>query len=246
MEAIMIPNVENISDMQTIGNFNPHYFEEDDHLFKKARARRQARKDAEQAEYKKQGLVQVVPNTGKKKRKTKIGKFLQKIGTGIKKAVTAPGLAILLPFKDAMKQGLIDIGVAPSSEFRTLVDQFYNFVVRKQPKIVGTNFDNGFEELHFSDARDEDHAVGIATAIIDGVISFFKTLRQRQEAGEQLSEREQKLVRSYDQVETQLEASARAEAAEQVGSKILFDGKTQIIIVVAIVGIIALVLWLRR
>jgi len=145
----------------------------------------------------------------RKKRKTKIGKFLQKIGKGVKnivkKAADLP-FAPLLPFKLAMKKILKEKGVDTQGDTIIEVAQkFYNVVIQKK-----SNYEiHAYEHLSPS----------VISSIISAIINFFKNLKTRKEGGEQLSPADEKALETAEKATAEAVKTIKNEAKVEVMSK---------------------------
>jgi len=145
----------------------------------------------------------------RKKRKTKIGKFLQKIGKGVKKIVKKAAdlpFAPLLPFKLAMKKILKEKGVDTQGDTIVEVAQkFYNVVILKK-----SNYEiHAYEHL----------APAAISAIIAAVIDFFKTLKKKKDNGENLSPAEEKALKTAEEATAAAVSEVKEQAKVEVMSK---------------------------
>lgn len=199
---------------------------------------------------------------------TKVGKLLRKVGkskvlavaTGgasklaskkgrqeVKKVASKVGKTIigtsvllpLQPLRPVMIKGLKKEGVKADNKMQLvdLANLFYKHVVRKQ--------DKSFEEIDINNL--DDHAVGAALgAIVTGIISFIKKIKSKKKAGEALTKMEEVIAEGTEEVETQIESGAKEEIAQQVGTSLLFNKKTQMIVVGVIVVIIIIAVVIAR
>jgi len=180
-----------------------------------------------------------------RKAKRKAGKgFFGKVGKVMKKIGAFAGdltiFAPLAPLRPMMRKMLAKKGKDPGKKTHTgeLAKIFYNEVVAKH---------GNYEEIHCDFDLEPDNIVeAAASGIIKGILEFIKGLKKKKSGGEKLSKVEAEIVSGTEKVEKQIKQGAKDEAATQVGKRILFDKKTQIIIAVVIIAIIGVVWYLRR
>lgn len=173
-----------------------------------------------------------------KKGRAKIKKGLKKVGGFLKKL--NPLFLPIMPLRPMMRKALAKKGKDPGKKADTsvLVKTFYNEVVAKKGK---------YEEIHFDDELDADNIVSEAIGgIVKGVLEFIKGLKKKKASGEPLDATEKLIVDGTELAETKITESAKEGAATEIGKRILFDRKTQLIIGAVIIGIIAIVWYIRR
>lgn len=154
-----------------------------------------------------------------------------------------PAFDRVKPLAPTMKMSLKAKGVTPSSNIEVLTNQFYNEIVRKdQPN----NFSgqNTLEEIQLFDYS-RDYADEAVDAMITAVISYIKALRTKKASGEELSEVQKIIVTGTERAEDKIKEAAKTEAANKVGSEILFGGKW-VWIVGGVVGVIIIIALIMR
>lgn len=180
--------------------------------------------------------------TKKAARKTKQAKRVMTKGTAgqrakkaIKQTVKKVSLAPLIPLKGVMIAGLKQQGIAVSKRDKIdkIANLFYNHVVRKHHDY------EDLAELHFN-TYDEDNLAPIVIGVVDAIIDFIKKAKAKKDKGEKLTKLEEVTVKGTEAAETQLTQKAQEAAAQEVGQRILFDSKTQIMIAAAILLLILL------
>jgi len=145
----------------------------------------------------------------KSTRKTRLGRFFQKIGKGVKKIVKKAAsipFAPLLPFKLAMKKILKSKGVDTSGDtINEIVQKFYHVVIQKKG-----NFEvHSYEHLSPS----------VVSTIIKAVINFFKSLKARKESGAPLSRAEEKALDYAEKATSEAVQEVKREAKVEIMNK---------------------------
>jgi len=145
----------------------------------------------------------------RRNRKTRLGKFFQKIGKGVKKiakkAASVP-FAPLLPFKLAMKKILKAKGVDTRGDsINEIVQKFYNVIIQKKGNYEVYAYE------HIAPA-----AIG---AIIQAVISFFKGLKKKKESGAPMSKAEEKALDYAEAATSEAVQEVKREAKMEVVNK---------------------------
>jgi hypothetical protein len=192
----------------------------EDNLFGKGRMRRKLRKS---------GMSRKQARKTVRKKKI-IRKKLKGLAS---RALLAP----LVPLKGVMVRALKNKGIAMSKKtpINTLAKEFYN-------KVVVKHSGGNFEEVHFDE--DLDHVAGATlSAIASAIVTFIKGLKKKKEEGEPLSKTENIVVSGTEAVEQKIQEKAKEEAAKEVGGRILFDRKTQYIIIGVVILLIGFVGW---
>jgi hypothetical protein len=180
------------------------------------------------------GLSEVATKRGRKDLK----KAAKDTGKALKKIGGLAAFAPLLPLVPMMKKTLKKKGKPVPSGVENISKAFYNEIVAKHDNFAPIDYDNDL---------DSDHVVTeLVGGVIKGILEFVKGLKAKKQAGKTLSATEQDIVNGTEAVEKKLNEQAKDEAATSVGKRILFDRKTQIIIVVVIVAIIGVVWYIRR
>lgn len=237
METILV----NANDYENIESFNDLEAVEDN-VSKRRRKRITKRRKRRATRLRKRGksskAKRVVARGQKrikriKRRQKAVKKGARKVGRAAKKVGRAAALAPLIPLKGMMVGALRAKGVKVSMKTRmnTLASKFYNEIVRKK---------SGYEGLAPIDLDLEsvDHVAPLAAGVVTAIIEFIKNSKNKKERGEKLSKVEAQVVKGTEQAEKQLQEKARTEASREVGEKILFDPKSQMTIVLVILGVI--------
>lgn len=185
------------------------------------------------------------------------GKTVKNIGKVVTAPVRLAALALVKPFEKKMRNMLRKRGMAAPKKFKDVVKTFYNVVVAKK----GSNF----EPIDFNRYGDwevpaSDNVIPLVAAapalvakgaaagkgapllkvIVDAIVKFFKNALGKAKRGEPMTPVEEEAAKGAAEVEKILEREAKAEASQRVGASLLFDKKTQMIIIIAIVGIVLL------
>lgn len=201
------------------------YLEEnEDHASRRRRRVKAKRTKRRTARRKARPAKKTVRKTRRKTRRVKVKKAIKKTAKKLASVGTRAILAPLLPLRPIMIKALKSKGKAASrsTKIDVLARDFYNYVVVPHSK-------GNFEEIHFD--PDVDHIAGTAlTAIASAVVTFIKSLKKKKAEGEPMSSTEKTIVKGTEAVEAQIEEKAKEEAAREVGGKLLFDKKTQLII----------------
>jgi hypothetical protein len=168
----------------------------------------------------------------------------QKIGKGIKSLAKNinPLLLPLIPLRPLMRKALEKAGhpVSKKINITDLANQFYQNVVKKSS--MKNKFDD-YPDLNSLDYETENHIVEAAlSGIVKGILEFVKGVKAKKQSGAKLSPTEALIAKDTEAVEAMLAAKAKASvkegAAQGVGNAILFDKKTQFIIVGVVIAII--------
>lgn len=142
------------------------------------------------------------------------------------KKVRGPKLILLAPFKGPMKKALTEKGIKHSNDLQDIATKFYHYIVRKG------SYDFEAGTLEFTDSIDASKtgsktgsgnlapvAIGV---IIDAVLSFFKGLKDKRDAGGKLSPTEQTLLDGAEKVADQIKEEAKDEGAQRIGYIAIF------------------------
>jgi hypothetical protein len=186
--------------------------------------------------------------TGKKKKKgkTKVGKLLTKAKKGAKKlgkaagnlAKNVAGVSVLLPLqplRPAMVAALKKKGVSVSKK-TSLVDvanRFYTHVVK-----ASGNYDH-LPEIDTTEVTSDHFAVAIGV-VVEGIISFFKAAKAKKDRGEKLSKTEEIAAQGTEVATQKIEESVKNEAAQEIGTRVLDNGKTWLLVGGAAIGLFLL------
>lgn len=176
-----------------------------------------------------------------KKRHKVVRKVARKTARIAKKIARAAATAPLLPLKGVMVSALKVKGEPAKMSWKIdkVASAFYNKIVRKDK-----NFDS-YDEIHL-DMYDEDNLVAVGAAIVTTIIEFIKNSKNKKARGEKLSPIEEKVVTGTEQVEEKIKQQAQEEASKEVGKKLLFDKKTQMIIIGVILVIVAAAVYVAK
>lgn len=220
-------NINSINDLETI-----------DHVSKKAKrkAAKLTKKASKAKGRKKKRLLR------RAKRVETKGTLGERIAKGIKTVVASSTILLpVLPLMPMMKRTLKKKGVSVGKNPLDIVNAFYKNVVKKSKD--GGNY----EDIDLLDV-DEDNLAPAIAAVVSGVIAFIKGIKKKKQSGEKLTVVENVIASGTEEAETQLKAKAQEETAQVVGQKLLFDRKTQFIVigVVVVVIIIAVIISRKR
>lgn len=152
---------------------------------------------------------------------------------------------VLKPLKKVMKMALQSIGVSPGKTIDVVAEQFYNNVIRPSKKTGIANFNYDYPELQPSQMT-YDFADNAKDVITEAILKFVRVARRKDATGQQLTKVEQILSDGSKIVEKNIEDTAKSQAASKLGESLLFDRKTQFIIIGIIVAIILIVLAFRK
>lgn len=144
--------------------------------------------------------------TRKNKRKVKIKGFKKKLGSVVNKIGK---IGVLLPFKFAMIGALKSKGVNVSkkTDLTELSTKFYNVIVRKGKA--------NYEVENFA------VSASMLAGVVSGIISFFKNLKKRKEAGEELSKSEEIALTKAEEVSRQVDLTTRDFTEEAIGETVM-------------------------
>jgi hypothetical protein len=172
-------------------------------------------------------------------RKEKIKKVTSKIKAGTKKVLNKikdvsknMPFAPLLPFAVAMRQILKGKKVEPEKDFLKLCQQFHAVVIEKKStyELAGN-----YEHI----------AAAAVTAVIAGVLKFFKSLKDKKQRGEELSVAEEQAL-TIAENSTDLVMDAAKEEVEDEAVKKAFPVMAIVIIVLVVVIAAALLLGKKK
>ena len=144
---------------------------------------------------------------------------------------------ILKPLGPVLDLALESVGETPGKTIDVTAEKFYNKVVRPSKKTGVMNFAMDYPEINTSQMT-VDSADNARDTIIDAILAFARTARDKQDAGQPLTGVEKILADGSRVVEQSLTEKAKEEAGRKLGESILFDRRTQFIILGVIVGII--------
>ena len=139
----------------------------------------------------------------RKERREKVKKALKKVAQAPAKAAE---FAATIPFRPAMIAILKKRGITPKKKQSELTKQFFQLVIQNK----------SFEEENFVDAIAD---------VVKAVVNFFRnrkeTIRQKEAAGEQISEGEKNTAELVEEVERQAADVIRTGVEENVGQKVV-------------------------
>ena len=204
---------------------------------RKKRLKRRAAKKAKKAKKahgkrKKRLLKRSKKLTGKKIRKVeKRQKRRKKIKKGLKRVGQAAVFAPLIPLKPVMLKALEKKGKRPAKKtpIGEVAKLFYNEIV--------THYDDNFEPIEMDFELDNIDPVTISS-LVSAIVTFIKGLKKKKKAGEPLTKTEDTIVTGTEAVEAHIQSEMDKERAEDLGGKILFDRKFQLIAAGAILILI--------
>jgi hypothetical protein len=236
MQAIEVnsSDYDNITDFESFNEMNDQAHFGANH-FKKGKLKKA---------FKKVGRVALAVSTGgaselaTKKGRAGIKKGVKKVGKVLKEiALDTTIFAPLVPLVPMMKKGLQKKGKPVPKGVSNIAKSFYNEVVVKH---------GSYEQIHYDNDLDADNIIAeAASGIVKGVLEFIKGLKKHKAEGGKLTPTEEAIVAGTDLAAAKIDEQAKDEAAGAVGKRILFDRKTQIIIVAVLVAIIAGVWYFR-
>lgn len=137
-----------------------------------------------------------------RKGKTKVCRFLQKLGKG---TVSAATFLPLLPFKIAMQTILRGRGVKPEKKIDRLAQQFYNIVVQKK---------EGYEVVAL-----ENLAGDVIGSIVKAIINYFKDLKKKKESGVKLPPAEEKALQVAENTVEKVVEIGKEETKSEIAQK---------------------------
>lgn len=174
------------------------------------------------------GLSKLTTKAGRTEVK-KAGKIAVKIAENI-------ALLPLLPLLPMMKKTLKQKGVRTGNTPLEITNAFYTNVVKKT--------DHLNPDIDLLEIDSKDHLAVAIGAVVSAIIAFVKGIKKKKASGETLSKIEQTIATGTDIAEKVLNEKAQTETATTVGSKLLFDRKTQFLIIgiIAAVVIIAVII----
>lgn len=165
----------------------------------------------------------------------------QKGGIKVLKSGEKIDYSELSPLKDVMKIALTVVGATPPESLPLIAQEFYNKVVTQVTTGIGpADYKKDAEKIVIADKYDEDQN-NVKNIIIDGITSFVRGAKMKSAAGKKLTKVERVIVEGVTAAERSAENEIKRSLAQRVGDKILFDRKTQIIILISITAIIILV-----
>lgn len=141
----------------------------------------------------------------------------------IKGAQIDPAYNRVIPLSGTMKMALRTRGINPSPNIEILTNQFYTEIVRKdQP-----NNYTGQETLEDINVYDysTDYADAATDAMITAVIQYVRNLKDIKASGQELSRMQEIVVTGTERAEKKIIQAGKDQAAQKVGTEILFGGQ---------------------
>lgn len=156
---------------------------------------------------------------GKNAIKLFTGAGVKKVAAVIKKGAakvvdkaTDISFALLLPFKPIMKRELAKANVPNDNTLSDIVPKFVKHIVQNHSfdKYEGY-FREGSGTLYFEDGGESHNLVDVAIELVREVIEYFKRLKAKKAAGEQLTANESEVLNSAETVADLVVPAAEAE-----------------------------------
>lgn len=157
-------------------------------------------------------------------RKERRQKFFKKAKEAVKKVATAPakaaGFVVLLPFKPMMVSMLKKRGLNPKNKLSELSKQFFDEIVKK----------DNFESEYFEEGTAENADAGLVVGTIGDIVTAIKNwiqrrkdrLKEKEAAGEKLTEGEKNFVANTEAVQeaaqTAIEEGIKEEVQQKAGA----------------------------
>ena len=167
----------------------------------------------------------------KAERKAKRKAFFAKAKKAVAKAATAPAKAAIfaatIPFRPMMVSILKKRGAEPKKKQSELVEQFYKNVVKKE----------SFE----SEYLEQENLVEDIAEIVKAVVSFFKgrkeRLKEKEAAGEELTEGEKNFVDNVEGIEKAATDAIKEDVKENVGKKVVETATNPLFLIAVAFGL---------
>lgn len=174
----------------------------------------------------------------RKTRKKKVGAIKKKVVSKTKKVGK---VAALIPFKLPMIAVLRAKKITPEKDLSDLARQFYTQVVMKDQYETELDFESGQNvatDLTFM--QEESIEPLTISAIVSGIISFFKSVKAKKEAGKPLTKTQQVAYNVGAEAEKQGTQMAIDEVEEGIGETVTGAAgiiKNNIAIIIGIVAV---------
>lgn len=161
-------------------------------------------------------------------RKKKVAQVKKKVGAAKQKAVEKAkkvgSIAALLPLRVPMQVVLKAKGIQPKSDLSDLARQFYAEVVKKDSYETELDFENGnnvaVDYSNMPSFMQESIEPVTITAIVSGILSFFKGVKEKKAAGEPLTKVQQVAYKAGTEAEAQGTQMAIDEVEEGIGETV--------------------------
>jgi|WetSurMetagenome_2_1015567.scaffolds.fasta_scaffold02016_9 hypothetical protein len=195
-----------------------------------------------------------VSKLGSKAGRKEVKKAAQKVGKVISEVTATTMLAPLLPLMPLMTKELKKKKVSFKKTPLGIAEAFYKNVVQKHSKANGfDSYDNieGLDSLmQYGLSNFEDNIVeGIVSGLVKGIIEFIKNAKKKKESGQTVSKTEEAVIEATDKViekaTDEIKTGVKEKAAQTVGEKLLFDRKTQLIVVGVVVLIVGIAIYMK-
>jgi hypothetical protein len=157
----------------------------------------------------------------KAERKERRKKFFSKAKQAVKKIAAAPAkaatFAILIPFKPMMNSMLEKRGFKPEKKLSNLAQQFFDNVVKKD------NFENEYFESEYLENADAGLVVGTIGDIVNAIKNWIQRrkekLKEKEAAGEKLTEGEKNFVSNTEAIQEAAEDAIKEGVRNEVSQK---------------------------
>ena len=144
---------------------------------------------------------------------------------------------VLKPLMPVMNLALKSVGETPGKTVDVTAEKFYDKIVRPSGKIGVMNFSQDYPKLTPAQMT-VNSADNARDTIVDAILSFARTARNKEDAGQPLTGVEKILADGSRVVERSLTENVKRQASEELGASLLFSRRTQFIVLAAIVGIV--------
>ena len=162
-----------------------------------------------------------------KGRKIRVRKAAQKIGAASKKAKSAAKrivknaaqkgkLAILAPFRKAMEKQLRLRRIKVPKTLEEVARTFFTQVVKRNAYEEAAYFE-GEENLVAVDTEFNEIDPVSISAIVSGIVAFFKKIQDKKKEGAPLTPAQEQLSKQLDEVERQAETIREEETDRTIG-----------------------------
>lgn len=152
---------------------------------------------------------------------------------------------VLKPLMPVMNLALKSVGESPGKTVDVTAEKFYDKIVRPSGTIGVMNFSQDYPKITPAQMT-INSADNARDTIIDAILSFARTARDKEDAGQPLTGVEKILADGSRVVEKSLTESVKKQASEELGASLLFSRRTQLVVLGVIVGIVLLTVALVR
>lgn len=171
---------------------------------------------------------------GRTKRANTVKKFIRKVDKKIadqskktrraakkviKKAKEVGGIVLLAPFRIVMRKALKSKGITPPKNLTDLARSFFNNIVRRDGYDTMETFEPDSVLTYDSDNVDSFDPITIS-ALISGVVSFFKKIKEKKDQGEPLTKTQETIAREVENVEKNVDNIKLEETDRTIGSMV--------------------------